>query len=170
MISMRPQSLKWLFVVLGIVPLLMACPDQRAQIQAEITSAQVALHSRAKTYAHICYRDEASLEEGSTLSERQQYYIELMKEISTQAQTDYSEQDLERLKKDFLSWKQRLSTQKILQCAERNFKFISKMDEAWFRIFDHYGIEAQAFEQGIYPMLNNLLASNVIAVGNNHSL
>ena len=68
----------------------------------------------------------------------------------------------------FTSWavEQKYSNEAILACAQRNFSYVSPLDEQWFQVFGRYGYSKNAFKS----FQNDWLSTPLISVGNTHPL
>ncbi|MBI3017753.1 MAG: hypothetical protein HYY62_07160, partial [Deltaproteobacteria bacterium] len=167
----RFQPIDFINKVLFLLCILfLGCHTQdRVSIDAEIKRGKEIIKKRAHFYAHICYRENASLEKGASFEERRVYDKELLAEIEKKSQTDYSDSDLARLKKELEEKSLIYTPEAILGCAKRNFSYLSPIEKKWFEIFNDYGIEQENFVWGIAPFREDLLESQLIMVGNNHA-
>src|SRR3989338_9020783 len=157
-------------VIFLLCILFLGCHTQdRVSIDAEIKRGKEIIKRRAHFYAHICYRENASLEKGASFEERRVYAKELSAQIEKASQTDYSDADLARLKKELEEKNLTYTPETILSCAKRNFSYLSPPEKKWFEVFNEYGVEQENFVWGIAPFREDLLSSQLIMVGNNHA-
>lgn len=130
------------------------------------TQLRDTLKRKAITYALICYRPGASLAAGSTHADWRQYVAELMEEIDSFKPKSNAE--LRRAREELKKLSEKLDNKVILECAKRNFSYLSEDDLRWFQIFDEYGQEIDNFTEGFIPYKETILNSHFIMVGNHH--
>ncbi len=126
------------------------------------TQLRDTLKRKAITYALICYRPDTSLAAGSTHADWRQYVDELTKQIDAASSLWRAREELKKLS-------EKLNNKVILECAKRNFSYLSEDDLQWFQIFDEYGEEIKNFTEGFIPYKEALLNSHLIMVGNHHA-
>lgn len=134
--------------------------DTRADDETT-TQLRDTLKRKATSYALICYRPDASLTAGSTHADWRQYVAELTREIDAAASLRRAREGLKKLS-------EKLDNKVILECAKRNFSYLSEDDLRWFQIFDEYGQEIDNFTEGFIPYKETILNSHLIMVGNHH--
>ena len=120
--------------------------------------------NRVYLYAHLCFREDRSLEEGATEEEKDKYYKELRQEFIPE-NFDWEKDNLQSLAS--LKAEQKYSNEDILTCAQENFKHVSSLDEKWFKLFDDYGYSKEEFK----PFQKEWLGGfPLISIGNTHPL
>lgn len=157
---------------------LIACPSKQ-EIDLTVSNGISTLQSRAIYYAYICYRPNASLTEGAHAADLEAYYQEILSEIESVNASYSSKEELLTLEKTLRSLDEKYSMESILDCAKRNFSYLSEDKKKWFEIFDKYGEgefgSFQEFQEAINtphkeidPLLSALFERQLIIIGNTH--
>jgi hypothetical protein len=94
---------------------------------------------------------------------------ELTKEIDSFKPQSNTASEFRRAHNGLKKLSEKLDNKVVLECAIRNFSYLSEDDLRWFQIFDGYGEEIDNFSEGFIPYKEAILDSHLIMVGNHHA-